>query len=192
MVARKTTKKNVTKKRVAKKTTVKKKVAVKRGRPTKYTITISKKICNQLSMGMSLVEITKPSNMPTRMTVYNWLQTPAHEDFLYRYTRARQEQADSNADEINYIADNEALTPLINKKGDIVYINKKPVMVATKESIALAKLRIEARKWTSSKLKPKKYGNNYKHEVELKEKPINEMTDAELEKELEKERKKAR
>ncbi|MBU2052465.1 hypothetical protein KKH13_04650, partial [Patescibacteria group bacterium] len=55
--------------------------------------------------------------------------------FFKRYARARDEQADTLADEITYIADTE---PDANK----------------------ARVRVDARKWVAAKLKPKKYGDH--------------------------------
>jgi hypothetical protein len=64
------------------------------------------------------------------------------------YTRAREDQADTNADEILQIAD-EHPPEYTDKDGrttlDATYINWQ-------------RSRIEARKWTAAKLKPRKYG----------------------------------
>jgi hypothetical protein len=40
------------------------------------------------------------------------------------------------------------------------YIDRNGQQVTNHEVIALAKLRIDARKWYASKLMPKKYGNS--------------------------------
>ncbi len=55
-----------------------------------------------------------------------------------RYARAREEQADFYADEIITIAD-------------------------TEPDAAIARVRIDARKWTASKLRPKVYGDRVQH-----------------------------
>lgn len=74
--------------------------------------------------------------MPDIVTVYRWMA--ARDDFRQNYVRAREEQADTYADEIAEIADRDDLDP-----------NDKRV-------------RIDARKWVAAKLKPKKYSDAVK------------------------------
>lgn len=83
--------------------------------------------------------------MPCVKTVYLWLG--AHPEFLQQYTRAREDQADTHADEIIDISDNYDEDP-----------NSRRV-------------RIDARKWVASKLKPKKYGERIDHNHQIN--PIN-------------------
>ena len=107
-------------------------------------------ICMMLSEGMSLRQILKADTtgtLPAQSTVYEWLlRQPS---FAEQYARAREEQADTNADEILEIAD-EHPPEYTDEKGrtslDVTYIQWQ-------------KNRIEARKWTASKLRPKKYGD---------------------------------
>jgi len=119
----------------------------KMGAPSKYSDIIARVICIRLSNGESLAQITKDDDMPSQATVYNWLLL--HADFLEMYTRAREEQADTNADEILAIAD-EHPPEYTDKDG-------RTTLDAT--YIAWQKSRIEARKWTAMKLKPRKYGD---------------------------------
>jgi hypothetical protein len=107
-------------------------------------------ICIGLSEGMSLRQILRADTtgvLPAQSTVYDWLLR--HPDFAEQYARAREEQADTNADEILQIAD-EMPPEFTDEKGrtslDVTYIQWQ-------------KQRIEARKWTAMKLKPKKYGD---------------------------------
>jgi len=117
-----------------------------------YTTQMANLICIRLSEGESLKEIVKADGMPDRATVYRWLlEQPA---FCDKYARAREEQADTLADEIIAIADE---SPEINevrdKHGDVIDIK------IDSGYVAYQKQRIEARKWTAMKLKPKKYGD---------------------------------
>jgi len=102
------------------------------GRPTVYSETIADKIITRLTNGESLSAICREEDKPDPATIYRWLA--ARPDFCDRYTRAKEEQADTLADEIIAIADEE--------EGDV----------------QRARLRVDARKWVASKLKPKKYG----------------------------------
>jgi hypothetical protein len=99
---------------------------------------------------MSLRQILRADTtgvLPAQSTVYEWLLR--HPEFAEQYARAREEQADTNADEILAIAD-EMPPEYTDDKGrttlDMTYIQWQ-------------KQRIEARKWTAMKLKPKKYGD---------------------------------
>lgn len=103
------------------------------GRPSDYSEEMASKICGLLAGGMSLKKICDADDMPDRVTVWRWLEK--HELFRNNYARARQEQADSYADEIADIADRDDLKPEDKR------------------------VRVDARKWVASKLKPKSYGD---------------------------------
>jgi len=122
----------------------------KTGRPTKFNQDTADLICMMLSEGMSLRQILKADTvgkLPAQSTIYEWLIR--HPLFQEQYARAREEQADTNADEIFEIAD-ERPPEFKDDKGRI-YLDQT--------YIAWQKNRIEARKWTAMKLKPKKYGD---------------------------------
>jgi hypothetical protein len=103
------------------------------GRPTDYGDEVVDLICSRLAIGESLNRICKAADMPAMSTVFGWLSK--HPGFLEKYTRAREAQAESHADQLVEIADN----PDIDA-------NHKRIMV-------------DARKWVASKLKPKRYGD---------------------------------
>jgi len=85
-------------------------------------------------------------------TVYSWMFS--RPEFLANYTRAREEQAETHADEIVKIADETPDTePVYDKHGNLLAIKLDSAYVAWQ------KQRIEARKWTAAKLRPKKYGD---------------------------------
>ena len=104
----------------------------KKGRPTKYTKSLANKLCHRIAQGKSLRSICDKSTVfPTIATVYNWINSDP--DFLAQYERAKEDSSDAMADDIMHIAD-------------------------TEPDPHRAKVRIDARKWIASKLKPKKYG----------------------------------
>jgi len=78
--------------------------------------------------------------MPSQQSVYTWLRD--NEDFLERYARAREAQADKYFQEIIEIAD-----------------------AATPETVNVARLRVDSRKFTVARLAPKKYGDHISHDV---------------------------
>lgn len=126
------------------------------GRPTSYTSEIADKICLRLSQGESLRNIVKDDDMPSQATVYNWLFKNA--PFLEQYTRAREEQAETHADEIVAIADETPqTTPVFDKEGNQIDIKLDSAYIQWQRQ------RIDARKWTAAKLRPKKYGDRVVH-----------------------------
>ena len=110
----------------------------KSGRPSSYTEAMAMNICERIAKGESIQTICAGDDMPHFVTVYRWLN--ADESFRKMYAGAREEQADTLADEIVSIAD-------------------------TEPDHARARNRIEARKWVAAKLKPRKYGD--KMEVDM-------------------------
>jgi len=102
------------------------------GRPSDYTDALAVMICQHIADGLSLRAIAEVEGMPSKETVRRWLRdNPA---FRAQYAVARDEQADVFAEEIVDIAD-------------------------TESDSQKARVRIDARKWVASKLKPKKYGD---------------------------------
>ena len=74
-------------------------VPAKIGRPSKYSI----EFCDLIAEGRSVAEICARPDMPSQQSVYTWLRQD--EDFLERYTRAREAQADRIFKECLEIAD---------------------------------------------------------------------------------------
>jgi hypothetical protein len=102
------------------------------GRPSRYNEKLAETICERIAEGESLRRICEDPGLPNRSTVHEWLRRePVFSD---QYARARELQADHYADEIIEIAD-------------------------TEPNPQRARVRIDARKWTAAKLRPKKYGN---------------------------------
>lgn len=118
------------------------------GRPSKYTQNLADSICQELAMGKSLRTVCKGSDMPEVKTIFNWFR--AYPEFLQQYTRAKEESADAFVEEMQDLADEVQLD---------------------KDAINKARLQIDTRKWVSSKLKPKKYGE--KLDVTTDGKPLN-------------------
>lgn len=106
------------------------------GRPTNYNDELAAEICGRIARGESVRSITRDEQMPGLSTIYLWLNK--HPKFVEQYTRAKEDSADALADDILHIADND---------GDV----------------QRDRLRVDARKWIASKLKPKKYGERLTH-----------------------------
>lgn len=91
-------------------------------------------ICEQLSIGRSLISISKDTNVPSYATIYRWRKN--NKDFDTSIAHAREIQADYFLDKQIEIADN-----------------------ATVEDYLLRKFQADNLKWVASKLQPKKYGD---------------------------------
>jgi hypothetical protein len=112
-------------------------------------------ICIGLSEGMSLRKMLKADTqgvLPAQSTIYDWLLR--YPEFAEQYTRAREEQADTLADEIIEIADEQPEIIVVTDRDGKVIDHKLDGAF-----LQWQKNRIEARKWTAMKLKPKKYGD---------------------------------
>ena len=124
----------------------------KGGRPTLYSLEIALEICDRIADGESLVKICSDAKMPKKTAVYEWLLR--HKEFAEIYARAREDQADTLADEIHAIAD-ELPQQVVDEKGNATRYDSAYVQ--------WQKNRVDARKWVAAKLKPKKYSDRIAH-----------------------------
>lgn len=120
------------------------------GRPSSYTQETADAICTQLIEGKSLRTICLAEEMPNISTVVRWLAD--NEEFRAQYARAKDDQADTLAEEILHIADHTQLGIKRKIIGDKVEVQEG-------DMTEHRKLQIDARKWIAARLKPKKYGD---------------------------------
>ncbi len=90
--------------------------------------------------------------MPHVSTVYRWISS--NQEFRDMYAQAREDQADTLADQIIEISD--------DATND--YMQGEDGLELNAENIQRSRLRVDARKFIAAKLKPKKYGELVKHE----------------------------
>lgn len=122
------------------------------GRPSKYTEELAKQICEvTATSSKSLKTICEELDLKPRM-VLDWLSS--NKEFSHMYARAKEEQADLLAEEIISIADDSS-----NDTIKIEGRNGKLMDAENKEWVNRSRLRVDARKWIASKLKPRKYGD---------------------------------
>ncbi|WP_313217538.1 terminase small subunit protein [Stenotrophomonas sp.] len=126
------------------------------GRPSDYSDEIAELICERIADGQSLKAICADEAMPGRSTVFRWLAS--RETFRDMYAHAREEQAETLADEIVGIADERETRVVMDGEGDAV-------VVFDSTAVARNRLRVDARKWVAAKLKPRKYGDKIQQEV---------------------------
>ena len=125
---------------------------------TKFSQEVFDEICLRIAEGESLRKICKDEKMPNITTVWHWLNN--NEALDKQYARAREEQAETLVDEIIDISD---------YKKDDTYLDEDGKEIINQEVIARSRLRVDARKWVASKLKPKRFGDYTKVQAEIKD-----------------------
>jgi len=90
--------------------------------------------------------------MPAVSSVYLWMGK--HKEFSEAYARARDDQADTLADQIIEIADDGT---------NDTYVSENGTVLTNQDVVQRSRLRVDARKWIAAKLKPKKYGDRVEH-----------------------------
>ena len=109
-------------------------------RPSTFTKDLGDAICAELCDGRSVRSVCRDESMPSVKTIMRWLRE--NEEFRQQYARAKEESADAMADDILEIADD------------------------LSEDAQSRRVRIDARKWIASKLKPKRYGDKVEQTVQ--------------------------
>jgi len=139
---------------------------------TDFNLEKGLEICELIAEGKPLTKICKLDGMPALRTVYYWLARAEQEKekdkedgrdedlcvFLHMYTRARDDQADTLAEEIIEISDDsekDFVDAGLGENDDGTPIAK----VFNSEHVQRSRLRVDARKWVAAKLKPRKYGD---------------------------------
>lgn len=124
-------------------------IAVRRGgRPvTPFDPEVANEVLEMTASGRGFIAISKTPGMPTLRCLYRWLETS--DAFRTGYQRAKLLQADSLADEIEWLADVE---PRLFTDGHNVE-RVDPGWVTWMRN------RVEAKRWIASKMKPKVYGD---------------------------------
>ena len=121
------------------------------GRPQSFTPELAEEICNviaETTLGLNpLCELHK--HWPSSRTIRRWIRN--NREFCLTYAQAKLDQADLLAEQCLEIADNDSKDFSINDKGEVV---------CDYDNIMRARLRVDTRKWLSSKLAPKIYGES--------------------------------
>ena len=123
------------------------------GRPSIFTEELAKTICSRIAEGRSVRSICKDDDMPSAVSIYNWLLDDDKKEFFKQYARAKDAQAELMFDELLEIADDGSNDYMTIEKGD------KSYNVEDREVTNRSKLRVDARKWYLSKVLPKKFGD---------------------------------
>lgn len=109
-------------------------------RPTKYSEAVADQIVSRMICGESMVAICRDPRMPSRTTVYLWLD--ANPEFRARCARAREGLADFLVDEIEQMAND-----------------------TNEDNHQSMKVRIATAQWRAMKMAPKVYGDRSRTEI---------------------------
>ena len=115
--------------------------------PVEFNVHVANEIIELTASGRGFIAISKMPNMPGLRVLYQWLETEA--SFREAYQRAKLLQADSLADEIEYLAD-------VDPR---VFVDGHGVERVDPGWVTWMRNRVEAKRWIASKLKPKVYGD---------------------------------
>jgi hypothetical protein len=139
------------------------------GRPSSYDPEIAADICSCISTCTNSLEsiLESEERFPSKPAFYRWMLD--HQELRDLYARAKDEQLQILADEIQPIADTPQMGEIITIKGD-----EREVKMC--DMLEHRKLRIESRKWLLAKLAPKKYGDKLAHTGADGEGPIQIIT----------------
>lgn len=123
-------------------------------RPSIFTQELVDTICKRIAEGESVRTICKDDDMPSGVTIYNWLLDDDKKEFFKQYARARDAQAELMFDELLEIADDGRNDYMERENKD-----GSTYEVVNSEHINRSRLRVDTRKWYLSKVLPKKYGD---------------------------------
>lgn len=125
------------------------------GRPSGFTQDIADAMCERLSLGESLRSICRDEAMPSQSMVFRWLVSKP--EFREQYAHAREVQADSWADDILEIAD--------DNSNDVIRDPDSGNERFNSEFAARSRLRVDTRKWLMARMAPKKYGDKVTQQI---------------------------
>lgn len=104
------------------------------GRPSTYSPEIADAICEQMIAGRDLLDICKDGDMPSRSSVYRWLND--YPEFEAQYARAREAMADLELRNLKQLADD-----------------------CTEENVNSTRVKLNHHQWRLMKIAPRTYGD---------------------------------
>lgn len=117
---------------------------IKTGRPEVYTDEIATEFCERIALGRSLRSVCDDPDMPSSTTVNKWARENGI--FASRYAQAREDRGMNYGDKIGDMVDK-------------VLSGEYPPDVA--------RVAIDALKWTAARLAPKVYGDKQSVEINV-------------------------
>ena len=104
-------------------------------KPVPFSIEVFAEVCNRIAEGRSLRSVCKDDGMPSTSGFMKWVKKDV--SLVEQYARAMEDRADVLFEETIEIADS-----------------------ATPETVNVARLQVDTRKWYLGKVNPKVYGDS--------------------------------
>lgn len=122
------------------------------GRPTKYNLALAKEITDAIATShLGLFDLCDQNpHWPSRESIFLWLRT--HKEFTDMYTKAKEDQTEVCV---------EYMQSLMNEPHK--YYDKESGRTIC--DVGMMRLKSDAIKWQTAKLKPRKYGDVKQDEV---------------------------
>jgi hypothetical protein len=127
-------------------------------RQSTYSEDLVEEILRRMGEGESLRSICRADGMPSHSVVHGWVRQD-RDGLAVRYALARELQAHALADELLEIADDGSNDWMLRNDPN------NPGYVENGEHLQRSRLRIDARKWLTSKILPKNYGDRQQVEA---------------------------
>lgn len=109
---------------------------------------VQERLLRRVMLGESVIGICKDDDMPSKGTVFKWLNDEP--DFFAAYWIAKAWYTETAVEEIREIADADMPT----------YTDENGNRRVDPAAVAQARLRIDTRKWIAGKLNPRRYGDS--------------------------------
>jgi hypothetical protein len=144
----------------------------KGGRPTKYTPELGQQICDLISDGNTTLAVSRILKIK-RHTIVDWSRKIP--EFSSMYAEARDRLLEHWADEVVEDSLNESrdyhkrkrIKTIRSDKGDSEEITEE--VVSDNTAVQRDRLKVDAKKWLLSKLRPKEYGDRIETQLTGKE-----------------------
>ncbi len=144
-------------------------------RPTQWSQELQDRLFEYMEEGLSFDKIQSIyKDMPTDSTIYRWSvgKNSAPPEFIIEYEEARRTQASAFARQISTIADGLDVRTELAKQHEVAKLpddatdaeRRRVEFAATTRSVHAAKMQIDARKWTASRMHPNRWGDQVKVE----------------------------
>jgi hypothetical protein len=119
------------------------------GRPTLFSPTLAKAVCEKIAGGWTLTAIARDPNMPSRDDFFRWLRE--HAEFHDMYFEARRARADARSDAMDGIVERVL-------KGEL--------------DPRAAQVALTHERWAAGREAPKRYGERLEIDADVRVEPV--------------------
>jgi len=129
--------------------------------PRPYDAALAQELCERIACGETATKICREAKFPSWPVIMRWRRE--HKVFAKNYEEARQLQCQYWGDHLIDVANDGSQDTVLNAQG-------RPVF--NRERFERSRLRVEAFKWTLSKVARHTYGDRTEHELSTPNGPL--------------------